>query len=534
MLILGKKKCLLYIVIGIFSLFLACLSTNYDYDLFARLIVGERFIEYGILPFQDFLSYTPTHPWYDHEWGSGVIFYFILKHLDAFGLFLFQALMFFLTTFFVIKTQKLQKHAYPTSIIFISLFMIIFQRLNPELIRCQLFSFLFFSIFLYILEGTRIGKFKNLIWIFPPIVIFWNNVHGGVVSGLGLIAMYFAGAILEKKPWKKYLGVLVTSGLLLIINPYGIKYLTFLFSATTKQRTYIVEWWSIFAHSHIQYYLPLSIFPIFAFICTFLKKRKIDITKTIVLIVTLYLGIAHVKLLSLSVISAASLCYNDIISLFSKNKRILKKLEKSIYAAIIILAFSIPLFSPTAPRASLGKFPLYEIEFLKINNIKGNIVVPFGFGSYASYKLYPNNLIFMDGRYEEVYNEEEFMALYYFITATPDWKNIKQIIYRPYLDSLFFIGNIYNNEMNLKNLNITTPSWKDITEKYPTDILMPHKASEMYNVLITDPNWVHIFDGRQCGIFVKKGNEKFSYFEPEYDINYYRKTMFKHGDFIND
>ena len=33
---------------------------------------------------------------------------------------------------------------------------------------------------------------------------------------------------------------------------------------------------------------------------------------------------------------------------------------------------------------------------------------------------------------------------------------------------------------------------------------------------------------------LKKGKEKFSYFEPEYDMNYYRKTMFKHGDFTND
>ena len=65
-----NKKCVLfYTALAVFSIFLACLSTNYDFDLFARLIVGERFIEQGILPFKDFLSYTPTHPWYDHEWG---------------------------------------------------------------------------------------------------------------------------------------------------------------------------------------------------------------------------------------------------------------------------------------------------------------------------------------------------------------------------------------------------------------------------------------------------------------------------------
>ena len=63
---------------------------------------------------------------------------------------------------------------------------------------------------------------------------------------------------------------------------------------------------------------------------------------------------------------------------------------------------------------------------------------------------------------------------------------------------------------------------------------MPHRTSSVYEVLKNDPEWVHIFDGRKCGIFVKKGQEKFSYFEPEYNIDYYRNTMFKHGDFTND
>ena len=106
--VINKKRVGLYIILAIFCLFLACLSTNYDYDLFARLIVGERFIEQGILPFQDFLSYTPTHPWYDHEWGSGVVFYLLIKYLGAFGLLLFQAVMMFLTAVFVMKTQELQ------------------------------------------------------------------------------------------------------------------------------------------------------------------------------------------------------------------------------------------------------------------------------------------------------------------------------------------------------------------------------------------------------------------------------------------
>ena len=485
-----KQTFFIYAALGILCLFLVCLSTNYDYDLFARLIVGERFIEEGVLPFKDFLSYTPTHAWYDHEWGSGVVFYLFLKYLGPVGLLLLQALCMFGTAIFVIKTQKLQKHAYPVSLIFMSIFLAIIMHINPAIVRCQMFSFFFFSMFLYILEKVRKDYKTNLIWAIPPIVIIWNNLHGGVVSGLGLIFMYLIGALLEKKPWKKYLAALVISAPLLIINPYGVKYLNFLFSATTKNRKYITEWWPFYAKKHFLYYIWVSLYGIAGFVLNFTGKnrKKINITRTIVLAVTLYLGLAHVKLLSLTVIAVSALCYNEIFGLFIKLKKLLKRIEKSMYLVIIVLMFTIPLFSPLYPRADLKKLPFYELEFIMINNIKGNIVVPFGLGSYASYKLYPDNLIYMDGRYEEVYNDEEFN--------------------------------------NLRKFNLVEKNWDDIFNKYPTDILMPKKNNNAYMTLLNHPEWELVFEGYQCGVFVRKGKDKFTYYEPEYDIDYYRRTMF--------
>ena len=159
------------------------------------------------------------------------------------------------------------------------------------------------------------------------------------------------------------------------------------------------------------------------------------------------------------------------------------------YPAVTVFALIIPLLIPTTHRADFDKFPLCEVEFLRINGIKGNIVTNFGYGSYVSYKLYPDNLIYMDGRYEEVYNEKEFMTL--------------------------------------KDYELAESNWDDIVKNYNTDILMPDKTLAIYEVLKQNPNWVHIFDGRLCGIFVKKGTEKTSYIEPNYDINYYRRTMFK-------
>ena len=484
-----KKRAFLYIVLAILALTLTCLAENYDFDFFARLIVGENFIEHGILPFKDFLSYTPTHPWYDHEWGSGVVFYFVLKYFGPIGIILLQTLLVFGTGFFVIKTQQLQKHAYPTTLLFMTVFIWFFNHLNNSGIRCHFFSFFFFSMFLYLMERMRKNYDTKLVWIIPPIVILWNNLHGGVVSGLGLIFMYLVGAILERKPWKKYFALLAISTPLLIINPYGVNYLNFLFSATTKNRKYIIEWLSFLAGRHFSYYLPSSVFGILALLLSFVNNKKIDITKTIVLAVTLYSGLAHVKLLSLTLIASAALCYNDFMRILCKLKKSFIMCEKALYPAIIVLAlYIVPFSSPWYPRCDLYKYPLYEAEFLMINNIKGNIVVPFGYGSYLSYKLYPDNLIYMDGRYEEVYNDKEFLML--------------------------------------RDFNLAEKNWRDIVTNYDTDILMPSKDTEIYSKLINDKDWVHIFDGRVCGIFVKKGQEKASYLEPEYGLDYYKRTMF--------
>ncbi len=46
---------------------------------------------------------------------------------------------------------------------------------------------------------------------------------------------------------------------------------------------------------------------------------------------------------------------------------------------------------------------------LKQANASGNLVVPFEWGSYASWRLYPQVKVSMDGRYEAAYPETTFM-----------------------------------------------------------------------------------------------------------------------------
>lgn len=489
-----KTKVFIYFLLALFCLLLACLSKDYDYDLFARLIVGEKFVEAGQIAYEDFLSYTPTHLWYDHEWGSGVVFYLMLKHFGAFGLTLVHAITMFFTVFFVIKTQELQKHTYPLCLSFVILFTLLFSHLNPSIVRCHMFSFMFFAMFLYFLEKTR-KTGSNIIWLVAPITIIWNNLHGGIVSGLGMIFIYMVGELISRRPWKKLFLVLFVSTPLLVINPYGVDYLNFLFSANTKDREYITEWWSVFANRHVIYYYPAFVFGVCGLAASFeriLSKRKIDITHTIALITTVTLGILHVKLLSIAVIVIAALYSNTILRLFEKGS--LKNLNKLAYVIVVMAILYLPFTKPVFSRVDFKKFPVKECEFLKINNIKGNLLTTFGLGSYTSYKLYPQNLIYMDGRYEEVYNDIEFERLINFEKAAD--------------------------------------TWYEVFTEYPTQILMPEKTNPGFEHMKKQKEWQLVYEGECAGVFVPKPWAKKEYKMPSDDINYYKSTAFENfGEF---
>ena len=142
-------------------------NVNYfDYDLWARLIAGMGVIDGHAVLKQDFLSYTPTHIWYDHEYGSGVVFYFLLKHFGAYSLIIFQSLLIFGIFFFIVQTIKARGVKNPYNFIFYLFPIVALTQNFGSPIRCHLFSFLFFTVFLYILEISKRDK-QKLLYLLP-------------------------------------------------------------------------------------------------------------------------------------------------------------------------------------------------------------------------------------------------------------------------------------------------------------------------------------------------------------------------------
>jgi hypothetical protein len=255
-------------------------------------------------------------------------------------------------------------------------------------------------------------------------------------------------------------------------------------------RTFITEWWNVLASRHFLYYCPVYCVALLCALTAVLMKKNyktMHFAKILLLVVTMYLGFRYVKLLSLLLIVIASLYYTEIIRIFNKNG--LRFLNKLAFVCICVSILFLPLVKPAEAKLKFSKLPIKEVEFIKINNIKGNLLPSFGTGSYVSYKLYPHNLIYMDGRYEEVYNNEEFD--------------------------------------NLMHYELVDEKWDNVLKFYKTDILMPEKNTNVYPFLKKNKDWVVIYEGETAAIFIRKNLAKKSYKIPTDDLNYYQVTAFE-------
>lgn len=508
------KKYLFIIAITIFCIGMTCVKNVPDNDLWARLIAGGYIVENLEILKYDFLSYTQTHPWYDHEWGASVFFYIALKYFGDAGLILLKGILTALTVLMCFKTVELRKpqSSVPYNILYFAfMFLAVYKSLGSA-VRCLLFTCLFFSVYLYILEKVRLENKNKLLILLPILMIFWSNIHGGCISGLGLLGIYIAGEFLNKKPVKKYIITLICCLLSLFINPYGIEYVKFLFFAAGMEREYISEWASSFhpkyAKTYIQYkiYLVIMLFTqLIYLIKTKIPYSKLDKTKLLTILVMTYLSVFHVRHQSFFVFTVGTLLYDEFYTLFNSLMLYIKKLlkinnddtirsivlfkEVLVYFFIIMLGLPLILNSNKIIEITESKYPRFAIEFIKINNLKGNLFINFDWGSYAAYKLYPDNLIVMDGRYEEVYNPDLLLEL--------------------------------------KDFHLLKNDWYKIIRDYKTDVMIIEKKYPVYNEILKHKDWALVFDNNLSGVFVPSSELKEEYLMPIPVDEYYNKTKFK-------
>ena len=493
-----------------------------DWDLWARLAVGKIFFLSGTVLKHDIFAYTPVKSlWIDHEWGSSVIFYYISHYFGDAGLMILKVFISFTILFLINRIVKLQNpriNAHLNIGFYAIIYLLIFMGIGST-VRCQQFTFLLFTLLIYLLERIRRGENK-LLFIIPPVIMLWANLHGGFVSGLGLLLIYGIGEFLNKKPGKKYFIVLVPSVLVTLINPYGIDYWFYIVHAITMKRPSIIEWMPTDLMGPIlnwKGYKIVFLVSVVSIIFTLFKNRpkyrELDKVKYLVLLSTLYLSLKHIKHQPFFGIAAGCFLYHDFYSMFyalgdyivaifgEAGNKILKCIaigKDIILYTFIFIAGGILIYSNQVKiTVPVNSYPVGSIEFIRQNNLSGNLATIFHWGSYATWKLYPRCRIALDGRYEEVYPDNTVHM-------------VSGFIYDYDKDSYNFI------------------------KKYHTDILVLDRFNESFVKILKDKNWKLVFEDEMSGVFVQAKKAKKHYIKPVYTNESIIRDKYKSSININD
>ncbi|MEW5820423.1 MAG: hypothetical protein AB1782_09555 [Cyanobacteriota bacterium] len=410
--------------INLIAVFIAAVCYNYAYsiadpDFWSRIYCGATYIDHGWVLYKDIFAFTETKPiWVDHEWLSGIIFFLFIKYLGPAGILLLKYLCIFLELWLIYLCIR-QRTNSNINVLFLLLILMSIEPAFLSNIRPHNFTYIFFTFWLLILEHSRINDTTKYLWVLPATIPVWVNLHAGCISGIALVGVYMVSQIIEKKAYKPYLYIIPFSALLMLVNPYGYHYFGYVIDELTSTHDAITEWLpvDIFSLTNFLFFKILLILTIIAF--AFAKDQKADPVGFILILAFAYFGFKHGRHNVLYGIIVGVFIYERLQNIYQQLiKEALKvRSEKFVnmanfligtgLAVFTIIMFSTSLFTLNFFNWKLtvpvNEYPIHSVQFLKQNNLKGNLLLPFKWGGYVTWMLYPNIIVSIDGRHVEIF-----------------------------------------------------------------------------------------------------------------------------------
>lgn len=482
------QKALINLLPYIF-VFLSSLYQPFDADLGWHLKYGQYFFQHGeILKTNIYSTDMAGFLWPNTNWFTDVLTYAIFNIGGFFALTLVSALIVTLTFWVFAKAFDLDY--FQKSFIFLILVALEYP-VNLISFRGQQLSILFLGVLIFLLR--KISPRKNLLFL-PVLFLFWSNIHGQFILGLGIFGMYLGFLLLTdlSENWPKInfseikhvliknkflIYSLIFSFLVCLINPFGISTFTIASSHfNSPELKYILEylpiddltneWWkqmvfgimlfcgalALFFSEKIKKYIPeIGLVSIF-FVLSFLVRRY-----------------------------AWSMYYLGIPLLAPVADFIKPDTEKNANRAgivffIIFIACTLYLKAPFGQYLNMNwdtycsKFnscSAKSIEFIRDNNLTENLLSLYGWGGYMIWN-YPEVKPSIDGRMTVWHDPKTgYSALGDYYAYEQDWKSIDN-------------------------------------SKYNVVLMSPEKPLyDRLKKLVEEGKWKKVYEDDQAGVFVR-------------------------------
>ena len=481
---------------GFLIVFIACFTVSGSFllgdgDTGYHIRAGEIILRDLAVPRHDPFSFiTPPIPWTAHEWLSEVVMAIVHKALGIQGIVFLFALLLSTTYWLLFRAIRSRRRNILMDLLILVL-VILSSRVHWHA-RPHVFSLLLMVLLYHVLILHQENR-GNYLYVIPPMMIFWVNLHGGFIVGFIFIGIFLSGYFLgsftsqgeersaSARKGKQLSLVFAASVLAACVNPFGLH--SFLFPIRVVSDTYLMDHVHEFLSPNFHEAVPYRYLLLFLIGMLGVSKARLNFAELALVLLFTSMSLYSRRYITLCAIVYAPILskYGDILiqqyegtgsRLLRQRSRAYEDIDTSAkgYAIplVVLVVFATLVMGKIPVRFPEKMAPKAAIDFLGANPIRGNMFNNDEIGDYVIYWLYPRYKVFVDGR-TDMYGP-------------------------PILKEFFQVTGI-------------EPGWKDVLYKYEINYIFYYTDSVLVRHLSTDAGWRRIYMDNVASIFLKNTPE---------------------------
>ena len=423
-----RLLCLLILVPALLFIVFLTIFPVQNNDVWWQISAGREMIRSGSFLGKDVFSCTIYgEPWVNKYAAFEIPAWFAFSLAGGSGLIAFRAVLILLSIvliippfFLFIKNRESVTGAVLASLTAV---MTAFLMTSRMYIRPELFSLVFFSLFIFLWERKRNRK-ADLIFISILAVLqaVWTNMHSAYILGLLISGAYIVERFICRKGkiWKEFL-ILPLLAVSTFLNPYGWNML-FQIMEVTKSGSFhyvvLVEWLSPFDPRYpdaLRWFIAGAVILTIAGFA--LNRKEIRISHVLLFLfftIFVFKSRRHEGFFAL-VFGICNLWnYSFILSgitqkIGDNEQKISTAAAFSTVFVFLVLNYLVIngfLFSALGVNRPFGfgvqnsRYPVDCADFMQKQNIKGNLFNDYDSGGYLIWRLTPKVRPCIDGRAE--------------------------------------------------------------------------------------------------------------------------------------
>ncbi|WP_432821840.1 hypothetical protein [Trichloromonas sp.] len=396
------------------------------FDTFWQLQSGKYIWQTGAFIYTDLFSIAKDVFRLEHCWLSDLIFY-ALYSLGGYGLLgLLKPLVIAACGLLLYRWNRLRP--VEPAILLPVLSLCLLASEPSWLVRPQLWTFLLSLLTIHLLFVGRQRGLRAWLWL-VPIMLAWANLHAACVFGFVLIGLFWLGELvryLRRQTTALALVQLAGVGLLVLgasfVNPYGYRIPMVLLgninlhAVDNPGQLWNMEWLPPTFEQVPLFYLVMSVWGLLVL----LRLRRLDPVEGIYFLAFLYMGLSMIRHTTLVALLAGyflPLAVQQGVPYFSR-----PALRPLLRGGTLLVLAGMLLYWGAAGVLGVGlkesEFPVGATAFLQKHKLPANLYNSYDWGGYLMWQLYPDYLVFVDGRTDSL---ETFNASSEIDNRWPNW-----------------------------------------------------------------------------------------------------------------